>query len=103
MSYEDVDEIKEKLYNAYVDACIIAGNQIKFMPVIVNVLKSNQYTFNVTIDKIIKNNKCVHLEDNRINQLVEKLHDGYAINGCCGGGCFITGIKYCPFCSIKLD
>ena len=55
--------------------------------------------------------ECKHLKVGRryqnnsdnISEEVELLDDGYAINGCCGGGCFvITGIKYCPFCGIKL-
>lgn len=31
---------------------------------------------------------------------IEKTDDGkWAINGCCGGGCFvITDVKFCPFC-----
>lgn len=35
---------------------------------------------------------------------IEKDDDGgYAINGCCGGGCYVlTGVKYCPFCGSKL-
>ena len=29
--------------------------------------------------------------------------DGFAIYGCCGGGCYvINGIKFCPFCGVKL-
>ena len=47
--------------------------------------------------------KCKHLKDEKINQVVEKLEEGYSINGCCGGGCLIiTGIKYCPFCGVVL-
>lgn len=35
---------------------------------------------------------------------IEQMEDGsWAINGCCGGGCFvITDMKHCPFCGIKL-
>lgn len=45
-------------------------------------------------------NKCTHLKETEIiSQDVVLLDDGFAINGCCGGGCYvITGIKYCPFC-----
>jgi len=47
--------------------------------------------------------KCKHLDDWRVNQPVVKEKDGYAIQGCCGGGCcVITGIKYCPFCGKKI-
>jgi len=29
----------------------------------------------------------------------ECLDDGWAIYGCCGGGCFVvTGMNFCPFC-----
>lgn len=28
---------------------------------------------------------------------------GVAVNGCCGGGCYIfTGMKYCPFCGVEV-
>lgn len=38
-----------------------------------------------------------------ISQPIERIEDGYAINGCCGGGCYvISGIRYCPFCGDKL-
>lgn len=49
--------------------------------------------------------KCKHLvkDNERIQEPVEKLKDGFAINGCCGGGCYvISKIKYCPFCGEKL-
>ncbi len=50
--------------------------------------------------------KCEHLWEeyhDKISEPVEKLDDGYAINGCCGGGCLvITGIIYCPFCGEKI-
>lgn len=48
--------------------------------------------------------ECKHLDEfDRISQHVEKFDDGYAISGCCGGGCFvITGITHCPFCGVKL-
>lgn len=36
---------------------------------------------------------------------IEKVNDGtWAINGCCGGGCFVvTGVKFCPFCGAKVQ
>lgn len=28
---------------------------------------------------------------------------GWAVDGCCGGGCVVlTGLKFCPFCGTKL-
>ena len=50
--------------------------------------------------------KCKHLQDEeKISQEVEPYHKGgYAINGCCGGGCYvIKGIKFCPFCGEELE
>lgn len=49
-------------------------------------------------------NICEHLyNSDYVSQTVELFKDGYAINGCCGGGCFvITNIKYCPFCGMIL-
>ena len=34
----------------------------------------------------------------------EKDDDGaWAINGCCGGGCYVvTGMRFCPYCGAKL-
>lgn len=30
--------------------------------------------------------------------------DGWHINGCCGGGCYVvTEMKFCPYCGTKLD
>ena len=47
---------------------------------------------------------CAHLESDKIYESVIKLDDGFAIQGCCGGGCVvITGIKYCPFCGKLLQ
>lgn len=47
---------------------------------------------------------CEHLKDkDKINEAVELLDDGYAINGCCGGGCYVIHqITHCPFCGEKL-
>lgn len=47
---------------------------------------------------------CKHLDDKeKISEPVDDLTDGFAINGCCGGGCYvITGINFCPFCGINL-
>ena len=49
--------------------------------------------------------KCLHLNDReKISEPVDKLKDGYSINGCCGGGCYIIQkIKFCPFCGIELN
>lgn len=45
------------------------------------------------------NTLCDCGEWKTVNEPVDKLDDGYAINGCCGGGCYvISGILYCPFC-----
>lgn len=57
----------------------------------------------MVLRKVIK--KCEHLIDTqKINQPVELFKSGYAINGCCSGGCcVITGILYCPFCGEKLE
>jgi hypothetical protein len=35
---------------------------------------------------------------------IEQLEDGtWAVNGCCGGGCFVLeGLKFCPFCGAAL-
>lgn len=49
--------------------------------------------------------KCKHLEDPRISEVVQKDEgDGsYAINGCCGGGCYVIyGIRFCPYCGEEL-
>lgn len=47
--------------------------------------------------------KCDHLNGDNINETVKKLKDGFAINGCCGGGCFVIhSIVYCPFCGKKI-
>ena len=47
--------------------------------------------------------KCKHLKSDKITQKVEKFNNKYAINGCCGGGCFIiTEITHCPFCGEKV-
>jgi hypothetical protein len=30
--------------------------------------------------------------------------DGWGINGCCGGGCFVVvGMKFCPYCGADLN
>jgi len=49
--------------------------------------------------------KCNHLKnEDLISQPIDNNgKEGFAIRGCCGGGCWvIQGIKYCPFCGIKL-
>lgn len=48
--------------------------------------------------------KCKHLQDrDKVTQRIDKYKGDYAIEGCCGGGCYIImGIKYCPFCGEKL-
>jgi len=48
---------------------------------------------------------CKHLKDERISESVDEDKDGtFAINGCCGGGCYvISGIAFCPFCGIKIS
>ena len=35
----------------------------------------------------------------------EQTEDGaWAINGCCGGGCYVVeGMKFCPYCGTKLE
>lgn len=33
---------------------------------------------------------------------IVRCDDGYANNGCCGGCFGISGIKFCPFCGIKI-
>jgi hypothetical protein len=35
---------------------------------------------------------------------IEQVDDGsWAVNGCCGGGCYVlTDVKFCPFCGTKL-
>ena len=50
---------------------------------------------------------CTHLEgaikSKMVSTKVRMLDDGYAIDGCCGGGCYvITGITFCPFCGERL-
>jgi hypothetical protein len=47
---------------------------------------------------------CNHLEnEDLISEEVEQYDGAFAINGCCGGGCYvISGIKFCPFCGEKL-
>lgn len=53
---------------------------------------------------------CKHLESDNINESVgywnnekDPSKTGYHISGCYGGGCYvITGIKFCPFCGIRL-
>ena len=46
---------------------------------------------------------CEHLLDGKVTQNFTLLEDGYAINGCCGGGCYVIhGIIYCPYCGEKL-
>lgn len=51
--------------------------------------------------------ECEHLNNSDlINESVDYYDKvkGYCIRGCCGGGCWvIEGIKFCPFCGIKLD
>ena len=54
-----------------------------------------------------KQKKCEHLDnygyEGNISEPVELFDDGFAIRGCCGGGCvIIQRIIYCPFCGIKL-
>ena len=42
---------------------------------------------------------CGHLKDFD----ADHLEDGWAINGCCGGGCYtIDHIIFCPFCGEKI-
>lgn len=42
---------------------------------------------------------CEHLKSESVNEKADLNEDGYAIYGCCGGGCYIIyKIKYCPFC-----
>ena len=54
------------------------------------------------IERIIEVCDCGQWERN-VSEPVQKLDDGLAINGCCGGGCFvITKIEYCPFCGKRV-
>lgn len=44
---------------------------------------------------------CKEFEDN-VSERVEVSIDGVAIEGCCGGGCFVIyEMKFCPFCGKK--
>lgn len=49
--------------------------------------------------------KCKHLKDDEnISQPVDEVAGAFAINGCCGGGCYvIMGIRFCPFCGERLE
>jgi hypothetical protein len=30
--------------------------------------------------------------------------EGWNINGCCGGGCYVvSGMKFCPYCGTRLE
>lgn len=49
------------------------------------------------------NKECKHLASESVNGSIDLIEDGYSINGCCGGGCYIIyKIRYCPFCGIRL-
>ena len=38
------------------------------------------------------------------NAQFEWADDAWAVNGCCGGGCYVViGMKYCPYCGTELD
>jgi hypothetical protein len=51
MSYEDVDEIKKKLHDAYMTACDIAGgNTIFFLPIQVVAFESGDKKFSVMVE-----------------------------------------------------
>jgi len=38
-----------------------------------------------------------------IGQIERNSEGGWAVNGCCGGGCYVLpSIAFCPFCGSKL-
>ena len=47
---------------------------------------------------------CTHLWNNdNISEEVEEHEGKFAVNGCCGGGCYvIRGIEFCPFCGVRI-
>jgi len=49
--------------------------------------------------------ECQHLKDRRITSTIWANGDrGYSIGGCCGTQCdVIRGIKFCPFCGVRLE
>jgi hypothetical protein len=50
-----------------------------------------------------KSDFCCEAWIENVEEVVEMREDGLAINGCCGGGCFVIhGIKFCPFCGKKI-
>lgn len=54
MSYEDVDEIKEKLHNAYMAACHMIGENHLITVVQVAAFESDDMTFYIQIEKDVK-------------------------------------------------
>ena len=52
MSYEDVDEIKEKLHNAYMRVCEIDGEHTTFKPVRVVAFESGNKKYSVRVDGV---------------------------------------------------
>ena len=52
MSYEDVDEIKEKLHKAYIIACCEAGENISFKKVQSVALISGNRKISVIIEEV---------------------------------------------------
>ena len=52
MSYEDADEIKEKLHNAYMRVCEIDGEHTTFKLVRVVAFESGSKKYSVQIDEV---------------------------------------------------
>lgn len=52
MSYEDVDEIKEKLHNAYMAACCEAGENVSFKKAQSVALISGNRKISVMIEEV---------------------------------------------------
>lgn len=52
MSYEDVDEIKEKLHDAYMAACCEAGEKVSFRKAKSVAFISGNRKISVTIEEI---------------------------------------------------
>jgi len=47
--------------------------------------------------------ECFHLQEEFVGTSFDELEDGFAIDGCCGGGCYtIQNIKFCPFCGKEI-